>query len=143
QRDDDAWSDERDLPVEIRAASLHLERIGRTVAGGPALEHVGDIDVLATPHCERGKHAVEKPPGLSHERLASGVFVGAGCLADKEPLRVRVADAGDRLVAAAAQGASRARVDICREICPIETGDALKPLGWKNAAALMVGRRIP
>src|SRR5438128_977702 len=74
ERDDQRGTNQRDLPIEIRPAGFDFERRGRAVAGRAALEHVGDVDVLATPYAERDEHVVEEPPGLADERLAPGVF---------------------------------------------------------------------
>ena len=57
-------------------------------------------------------------PGLAHERLAARIFLGAGRLADEQPLGCAVAHAGHRLVARPAQPARRARVDVRGERVP-------------------------
>src|SRR3954469_13287133 len=47
ERDDDLRLDDVDLLEQERLAGLHFVLLGIAVAGRPALDHVGDIDVLA------------------------------------------------------------------------------------------------
>src|SRR5258708_3966094 len=47
ERDDDAWLDQLDLPADIRAAGIELVGLGIAVLRRPALDDIGDVDLLA------------------------------------------------------------------------------------------------
>ena len=114
-------------------------RLGRAVAGRPALEDVGDVDVLAALHSERRQHVVEELPGLSDEGLALRVLLGARRLADEQPFGADVAHAGHRLLAGAREAAGDAGIDVRGEVAPVERGDA-HDARFGSAPALRLAR---
>ena len=102
-----------DLAQKKRRALRHLVGLGIAVARRPALEHVGDVDVLAALESDRGEHVVEQLPRLADERVAEPVLLCARRLADQHPLRVLIAHAEYGLRARlvqAARGASGHRL---------------------------------
>ena len=86
-----------DLPEQERLAGGHFVGLGVAVAGRPALEDVGDVDVLARV-AHRLDDLGEQLAGAADERLALDVFVGARRLAHEHQIRARVADAVDDLL---------------------------------------------
>ena len=75
-----------------RGARLDLVGLRVPVAGRPALDDVGDVDVFA-----REAHGFddlrEQLPGAANKRLALLVFVGARAFPDEHQARGGVADA--------------------------------------------------
>ena len=120
QRDDQLRPDQRGLAVEIGTARLDLARLGRAIVRRPALEDVGDVDVLTALHSEGRQHVVEEPARLPDEGLAPGVLFAPRRLADEQPVGVDVAHSGDGSVPGAREPACGARVDVRREIAPLE-----------------------
>ena len=86
-----------DLPEQERLAAGHFVGLGVAVAGRPALEDVGDVDVLPRV-AHRLDDLGEQLAGAADERLALDVFVGARRLADEHQIGARVADAVDDLL---------------------------------------------
>ena len=114
ERDDQAWRDQFDLPVEIRSAGLRFERLGRAVVRRTAFQDVGDVDVPGAIEFERHQHVVEQLPSRADERFTLRILVRARRLADEHPLRVGAANAGHRIASRLAQRAGRAHGDIAR-----------------------------
>src|SRR3972149_7431232 len=52
-RNDQLGTDELDLALKVRGALRHLRGSGVAVSGRPALEYVGDVDVLAASRSDR------------------------------------------------------------------------------------------
>ena len=105
--DDQRRRHELDLPLEVAAALQRLLRLRVAIARRPALEHVGDVDVLAL-EAERFQHRGEQLPGAADERLTLAVLIGTRGLADEHPAGLRIADAEHRLGAGLVQRAARA-----------------------------------
>ena len=87
-----------DLAEQERLALLHFVGLGVAVARRPALDDVGDVDVLA-PQADGLDDLRQQLPGAADERLALDVFVGARRLAHEHQVGVRVADAEHDLLA--------------------------------------------
>ena len=102
---DDVGPDDLDLGVEERGAGLHLGGLRVAVARRAALDHVGDVDVVAAqPDAlqEPGQHV----PGGADEGLADAVLVLARPLPHRHDPARRRAGPGDGL---GAPGVERAR----------------------------------
>ncbi len=91
QGDDDTRPDRLDLPEQERRAGRDLVRLRVAILRRPALDDVGDVDLLAL-ETDRADHLVELLPGAADERLALRVLVGARPLADEHQVGVRIAD---------------------------------------------------
>ena len=100
--------DELDLPPQIGLAGLDLLRARVAVVGRPALEHVGDVDLLAG-EADGRQQLLKQLAGLAYEGLALLVLVVAGRFADEHEVGAGVAVAehgpGARLVQHAARAA--------------------------------------
>jgi hypothetical protein len=84
--------------------------VGVRLPGGPALDHVADVDLLAGER-HGGDHLGEELAGAADEGLALGVFVGAGAFAHEDKVGAGVADAEDGLRAFLAEAATLAALD--------------------------------
>ena len=91
-RHDDIRPDAPDLLAQKRAAGQHLIGLGITVSGRTALEHVGDIDVLAT-QARQSQDAVQILARTANERLPLQVFVTTRRLAHEQHPSLRIAHA--------------------------------------------------
>ena len=107
----DARPDQRHLLVEIRPAGGDLLGQRIAVAGGPALDDVGDVDLARLQAGLLGEQAVEQLAGTTHERPALQVLLPPRPLADHHQVGVRVAlaehhggPAGGERAAGAGQG---------------------------------------
>ena len=110
ERCDHLRLDQLDLAEEMRLARLDLVRLRIAVAGGPALEDVRDIDVVA-PELDAGEQAVEQLPGLADERDALLVLVEARRLADEHQVGIGRAGAEHHLCAGVRERTLRAAGD--------------------------------
>src|SRR5262245_1167400 len=99
ERDDHLRLHSVNLTKQERLALLDFVRFGIAVTRRPALDHVGDINILA-PEADRLDDFRQQLTGPADERLALHVFVGTGSLADEHQISLRVADAEDHLRAA-------------------------------------------
>ncbi len=81
ERGDDPRLDQLDLAPQIGLAGLDLDRLRIAVARGPALEDVGDEDLLAI-QADALQQLVEQPAGAADERQALAILVRA-----REPRR--------------------------------------------------------
>src|SRR5688500_18210085 len=99
ERNDHARLDHFDLAEQEGLALLHLIAFGVAVAGRPALDHVGDVDLVAG-QADGLDDLGQQLAGAAHERLAALVFFFTGRLADEHQPRFRIADAEDDLRAA-------------------------------------------
>ena len=106
--DDQLGLDQLDLAQQVRRALPYLLRLRVAIARRAAFQDVGDIHVLAALQADRGEHVVEQPPGLPDEGLAQPVFLGAGRLADQQPVGVLIADAQHGLLAGLVEAACSA-----------------------------------
>ena len=112
ERHDHLGLDRIDLPEHELLALLHLVGLGIPVARRPALDHVGDVDILPL-HPDRLDDFRQQLTGTAHERLALDVFVRARRLADEHQVGARVPDAEhDLLPAERVQLAARAVADV-------------------------------
>ncbi len=91
-----------DLPFQIRQAVGHFIWLGIPVVGRSALEHIGNEHLLAS-ETNAAQHRIEQTAGTTHEGFALLVFVGTGCLANHQPLRLSVTYAKHRAVPALVQ----------------------------------------
>ena len=80
--------DRVDLAEEERLAGRDLVRLGIAVARRPALDHVGDVDLVAVKP-DRLDDLRQQLPGAADERDALDVLVGARRLADEHQVRRR------------------------------------------------------
>src|SRR6185503_173281 len=95
-----------------RFAALDFIRFGIAVLRRPALDHVGDVDVVAR-QADRLDDFRQQLPGAADERNALDVLVAARRLADEHQVGVRVADAEHDLRASErVQLAARAVADV-------------------------------
>src|SRR6202034_1198886 len=85
-REDQPRLQQRDLAQQVRQAGGDLLRLRVAVAGLPALEHVGNVDVAAAVEADGGQHFVEQLTGDAHERLAGAVLLGPRGFADYQPV---------------------------------------------------------
>ncbi len=99
QGHDHARLDERQLLEQERLARRHFIGLGIAIARRAALDHVGDVDLLAG-HAHGLDDLGEQLAGAADERLALLVLVLARRLADEHQAGLRVADAEDHLPAA-------------------------------------------
>ncbi len=96
ERDDHARADDLDLAEQERLAGRHLVRLGIAIARRAALDHVGDVDLLAG-QADRLDDLRQQLPGAADEGLALLVFVLARRLAHEHQPRLRMADAEHHL----------------------------------------------
>ena len=145
QRDDDLRPNAVDLLKEERLAGLDLVRLGIAVLGRPALDDVGDVDLVA-PKPDGLDDLREELARAPDERDALNVFVRAGRFADEHQIRRRVAHTEHDLPAAQlVQLATRAVADLgadplqClfRRACKLHRFSRARPCGRH-----LDGRRI-
>ena len=105
ERADQLGPDQRDLREQVRLAGADLGGQRVPVAGRPALEDVGDEDVLAAEADALQERGQQLARGAD-ERDAEPVLVIAGGLADEHQVRGRVAVAHDHLGAPLGAGRS-------------------------------------
>jgi hypothetical protein len=141
---DNLRPDQGNLAFEIRPAGGHLGRFRRAIAGRPAFDRIGDIDLLATNQIDGGQHVVEQLAGLADEGFALHILIRARPLADEQPVGLKVANPEHRLLALLAQGAGAAGgnrpgqcrpvqgVDRCRCRCCAGVGGS-RFNGWRHA----------
>ncbi len=122
--EDQLGPDQFDLAREKRRALRHFRVLGIAVSRRPALEHIGDVDVLPALQVDAREHAVEQFPRLTNKGLAARVFFGAWRLAHQQPVGLLVADAEHGLGTGFAQAAGRARGDCRLEFGPVHARDA-------------------
>src|SRR5688572_24395311 len=96
ERHDHARLDDVDLPEQVGLALLHFVGFRIAIAGRPALDDVGDVDLIAG-EADGLDDLRQQLPGTAHEGLAPLVFFLAGRLTDEHQPRFRVADAEDDL----------------------------------------------
>ena len=96
ERGDQLRLDELDLLEEVALARLDLVGLRVAVPRRAALDHVGDVDVLAR-EADSGEELVEELPGLADERIALLVLVEAGRLAHEHEVGGGIAHAEDDL----------------------------------------------
>jgi hypothetical protein len=125
---------------EVRLARLDLLRVRIAVAGRPALDHVGDIDVRPR-EADSAQQLLEQLAGLPDERDPVLILVEAGRLADEHQVCVRIARAEDDLRPGrrerAASAAQRFVAIVRQRVChvPELTGSAGCLTGAARAAA--------
>ena len=101
-----------DLPEQERLARRDFVRLRIAVPRRPALDHVGDVDLVAR-EAHRLDHLRQQLPGAADERNPLDVLVRAGRLADEHQVRVRIPDAEhDLLAPERVQLAARAVADV-------------------------------
>ena len=86
-----------DLPEQERLALLDFVGLGIAIAGRPALDHVGDVD-LVTLEVYRLNHLRQQLPRAADKRDPLDVLVGARRLAHEHQIRIRIANAEHDLV---------------------------------------------
>src|SRR5688572_5858811 len=96
ERHDHARLDDVDLPEQVGLALLHFVGFRIAIAGRPALDDVGDVDLIAR-QADGLDDLGQQLPGTAHEGLAPLVFFLARRLTDEHQPRFRVADAEDDL----------------------------------------------
>ena len=124
-RDDQRRRHEFDLALEVVAAAARLLGARIAVAGRPALEHVGDVDVLPR-EAEGLQHRRQQLARAADERLALPVLLGAGRLADEHPAGRPAADAEHRLRARRMQFAPRAGRHALAQGAPVQPGSVAR-----------------
>ncbi len=97
---DQPGAHEGNLPHEVGQARCDLVRLRIPVARRTAFEHVGDEDIRLTAQTDRLEHGVQKLPGAAHKGFAATILLGAGGLANDEPVRLWIANAEHALRAA-------------------------------------------
>src|SRR5687768_967076 len=96
ERHDHARLDDVDLPEQVGLTLLHFVGFRIAITGRPALDDVGDVDLIAG-EADGLDDLRQQLPGTADEGLASLVFFLAGRLTDEHQPRFRVADAEDDL----------------------------------------------
>src|SRR5688572_8107835 len=96
ERHDHARLDDVDLAEQVRLALLDFVGFGIAVAGRPAFDDVGDVDLIAR-EADGLDDLRQQLSGAADERLTALVFFLAGRLADEHQPRFGVADAKDDL----------------------------------------------
>src|SRR3990172_9709730 len=119
QRDDDLRSNEIDLFLQERFAGRHLVRLRIAVLGRPALDHIGDINVLALHSHSLGDDVGQKLPGPADERLSLQIFIAPRPFTDEHQLRLGMAHAEDDIGSARAKLAALAIADRRAQLCEI------------------------
>ena len=107
ERHDHRRIEHLELALQIWRAGGNLVRLGVAVAGRPALDDVGDENLLAPP-ADLAQQLVEQVAGRTDERAALLVLVVAGSLADEDDLGLGMALPGHGQGAALVQRAQRA-----------------------------------
>src|SRR6266852_4566009 len=92
ETDDRARAHGFNLSKKKRLARSDFIGFGISIIGRPALDHVADINVAAPKTHAALDDIGQQLAGAADERLAARIFVGAGRLADKHELRIRIAD---------------------------------------------------
>ena len=111
ERDDDLRANDVDLAEEEWRAGVGLVGLRGAIAGGTALDDVGDVDLVA-PEAHGDDHVIEKLAGLADEGNALRVFVSAGAFAYEQEAGVGRAVGKDDFVAAFVEGATGAVADV-------------------------------
>src|ERR1700730_3439722 len=88
---------EIDLTKQKRLARRDLVRFRIAVFGRPALDNIANIDLLTRESHATFDYIREQLTRSTDERLAAGIFIGAGSFADKHKLGVGVAYAEDQV----------------------------------------------
>src|SRR3990172_1365120 len=100
-----------DLPVEKRAAGLHLVGLGLAIIGWTAFHHVRDVDLLPG-EVDRLDDLREELYGGAHERNPLTVFLLARALSDEHQLRFGVPHPEDDRRALLREPAARALSEV-------------------------------
>ena len=127
QDQDDVGADDLDLSVEEGGAGIHLGGLGVAVAGRPALDHVGDVDVVPVePDAleEPGEHV----PGGADEGLADPVLGLPGALPHRHDPRRPGPVPGTAWMRAAVERAGGAGQDVI-----VDDGKCVRGAGQHRA----------
>ena len=128
------------LLEQVGAAGLDLERLGVAIARRPALQHVGDENVLPR-EADAFQQLVEELARAADERQALAVLFGSRRLADEHHIGVSVPGAEHRLAARLVQWALRARLHLF-----VEADQLSPPLLGRRAhrrGCYASGQRLP
>ncbi len=118
-REDERGREQLDLPVEIGTAASRFLGPRVAVSRRPALEHVGDVHLLA-PRAERTQHRIEQLARAADEGLSASILFRARRLPDDHPAGVRPTHAEHRLRPAGVQAATCAGRHLRAERLPVE-----------------------
>ena len=121
-----------DLLAQERRACLDFVGLGVAVSGRAALDHVGNVDLLA-PEPRAAEKRVELLSRRAHERLALQVLVAAGALPDEHHASARVAHAKDEV---GARHAERAALAVAHEVPNLlerHLARSLVVVAWRSA----------
>src|SRR6185312_2957869 len=95
-----------DLPHQVRQAGGDRLRLRIPNTRRAALQDIGDKDIRFTAQADGLQHGIQELSRAAHEGLTAAVFLGTRCLADHQPVRLRISDAEYALRAARVQGAT-------------------------------------
>src|SRR5258708_786320 len=111
QQQDHGRTDELDLAVQVRRARGHLLGQGVAVAGGPAFDDVGDVDLVAV-DADVAEQLVQQLPRRAHEQLNLEVLVLPGRLTNDHDPGVSAPNSRHRLGPGQMQRAEGALSDL-------------------------------
>src|SRR5690242_14811586 len=111
QGHDDLGADGGDLPHEERNAGFALVAFRCAVPRRPALDYVGNVDVLAA-QAHGGDHIVQQLPGAAHKGQALLIFIGPRAFTNEHQLGMNVAGAEDDVFAPLRQTAAGAVANV-------------------------------
>src|SRR5262249_50502227 len=112
ERGDHLLADALELPEEEGLAALHLVGLWIAVLGRPALDDVGDVDVLAPELHPLGDDLGEQLPRPADERLALQVLVPPRSLPHEHQTGTRIAHTEDEMRAMGRELAPVAVTDV-------------------------------
>jgi hypothetical protein len=114
----DTRRDQGDLTFEIGRAASGFCRLGVAVVRRPALQDVGDEDILAA-EPDRPEHRVQQLACAADEGLSEAILVRTGRLADDHQIGIAPTDAEYGLRSRPMQLAERAGTDLAFEAVPL------------------------
>ncbi len=119
-RQHDLGFQQGDLLFQVGQAFRGFARRRIAIAGRPAFEDIGDVNLLAR-QTDRTQHGIQELTGPAHKGLTLAILIGARRFADNEPFRPLVAHAEHSLSARAAQRAAGASGHPRSKLRPVGT----------------------
>lgn len=109
QEDEVAWTNQLDLPPQVRKAAGDFIPAGRAVLWRTTLDDVGDEHIFLRFEARLPEHLVEVLSRCSNESPSLSVLFGSGAFTDQHHGRLRIATVDDQVRAPTVKGAEPAR----------------------------------
>lgn len=134
---DDFGLEQLDLAPQKRLALRHLFGLRVAVAGGAALQHVGNKNIVVPVQLQGAQHVVQQFAGLTDEGLALDVLVLAGRLAHDHPVGLFVAHAKHGIAPVVAQLAGLAAGNGVTQRGPVHAGHTCGALAQRHRSGCL------